>query len=289
MRQRYAKLTLQNKLLVTVGMMLFVGALITTWTLIVINGVDRTITRVRIVVIEARDVLETGNTTTRLVLADLSYVLTEDETFAIEREFEKERLDAYVIEMEALLDYGELLPSDVQRFETDLRAFESDLEAYESLWIEAQQAILAQEAETARTIGVELDERAVILFEYTADIYDIFMTYTNQEIAKAEHQVIVILSVGVLAVVAFLGLSYLTANIAHNQVDKPIQALLDMAAAIEQGDYSTESLGGLIEREDEIGFLSRAFLHMAQDVSEREHTLKATIAEHRQTLSNLKG
>lgn len=287
MMKYFRSLTLQNKLLMTTSASLIFGALITAWTLITINNIDKTIGFVGIAEEESRDVLEAGNGTTRLILADLSYILTGDERFAVERAYEKERLDRFIAELEALVDLETLLPEETERVNEDLVSFEQELAVYNELWREAEIAVDAEDIKNAKDIGLELDNRALTMFDYTEDISDVFAGYAEGEILIARSQIIVTSAVGLVAIIAFIALSSSAAYIARNQLDKPINTLLDLTATLEQGNYDTSTLADLTNRSDEIGFLARAFERMASEVSEREESLKDTIEQNQRTLTNL--
>ncbi len=285
--KRFEKLTLQNKILFTSSASLFLGALITAWSLLTINRIEKTISFVSIAEQEARDVLEASNVTARLVLADLSYLLTEDALFAFERTLERERLDTYIIEAEAIIEFDTLLPEESQQVQQDLTLLKEQYAAYEGLYVQGAEATRNDDLATAQVIGAELEKNALEMFEATEEIHQIFSSYADNEIAIARRQIIITSIVGLVAVVAFIIVTVASRRLTRQQLDAPIQTLLDISEAIEAGDYDTTALVDLTSRTDEIGFLARSFQRMAEEVSQRESQLKDKIAADRQTLKNL--
>jgi nitrogen fixation/metabolism regulation signal transduction histidine kinase len=60
---------------------------------------------------------------------------------------------------------------------------------------------------------------------------------------------------------------------------RPLLKVIDVADAIEDGNYDLEPLEAVSERTDELGNLARVFRDMAQEVYRREQALKKQVRE----------
>jgi two-component system sensor histidine kinase/response regulator len=78
---------------------------------------------------------------------------------------------------------------------------------------------------------------------------------------------------------ALIGVAGLTAMLLvvttiARHIGRPLLKLTDNAAAIEQGKFREEMLGGLPQRRDELGGLARSFQKMAREIRAREQNLE---------------
>ena len=63
------------------------------------------------------------------------------------------------------------------------------------------------------------------------------------------------------------------------QLSRPVLTITQTAAAIEAGDFHSNSLDTVKKRQDELGQLARVFQKMAREVQQREERLKQQVAE----------
>jgi PAS domain S-box-containing protein len=73
--------------------------------------------------------------------------------------------------------------------------------------------------------------------------------------------------------VAGLIVTVLVVSIIARRLTNPLVDLTHAAAAVEQGNFREETLGGIPRREDELGDLSRSFQKMAREIRSREKSL----------------
>jgi HAMP domain-containing protein len=85
--------------------------------------------------------------------------------------------------------------------------------------------------------------------------------------------------VGLASLVAatILGLGVLTSLLLARRVTQPVARLTAAAAAVEAGAFEPETLGSVVERQDELGQLARVFQRMAQEVHAREERLQQEV------------
>jgi HAMP domain-containing protein len=80
---------------------------------------------------------------------------------------------------------------------------------------------------------------------------------------------------GLLVLVVATGIGAATAR----YIIRPLLKVIDVADAIEDGNYDLEPLEAVSERTDELGNLARVFRDMAQEVYRREQALKKQVRE----------
>ena len=73
------------------------------------------------------------------------------------------------------------------------------------------------------------------------------------------------------------GITAIIALLLARSIARPIRALTDAAQALEQGNFNLQRLALVSRTQDDMGRLVRVFLHMAEEVRDREQKLKQQV------------
>ncbi|MEM6522106.1 MAG: cyclic nucleotide-binding domain-containing protein, partial [Cyanobacteria bacterium P01_C01_bin.70] len=108
---------------------------------------------------------------------------------------------------------------------------------------------------------------------------DVYLSSVNQN-----HRRLLVLILGLLS-----GSLVVLWSINDRLLIRPIMSITDAAAAMEEGKFHHAALRKTAQREDELGHLAEIFQNMAEVIGDREKSLKAQIADLRDSGTGMAG
>ncbi|MBN2550245.1 MAG: hypothetical protein JXB15_13865 [Anaerolineales bacterium] len=158
-----------------------------------------------------------------------------------------------------------------------LQQMSTDLE---SLRQNFDQVIAAVDAEDWETV-VNLDNDAYVLVDLIFTRIGSLIDVRNAELGEMIDEIDTFSIFGYLAILVtlpvFLILVVLAALIIAKQIHAPLIRMADELEHIQESRFAPASLGKLPERRDEIGYLAREYLKMAEAVQNRSAHLQGEI------------
>ncbi len=266
MIRTFQNLKIQGKLLAIFGSIIFIGVLITGWTILSINILDKLAYDLIKVEGELSEALKTKNTLQEMALAELSYVLSHDEEFI----HAHERLNTHI----DLFLRNAVIRAESATIQAILFEFEREKQAYD---VEIEKLVEAAEEgdwETAVTLGEESARRMAGMITEVDKMVQLHQPLVDAQVALSNQQVLTSSIVGGASLLVFLGLALGAAVVVSNQVTQPILAITQAAGAVEAGNFDPQSLRAVAYRTDEVGHLSRAFIQMAEEAQARNNALQ---------------
>ncbi|MBN1147149.1 MAG: HAMP domain-containing protein [Anaerolineales bacterium] len=137
---------------------------------------------------------------------------------------------------------------------------------------------LEQAIQAGQTVSYMQDELLVVIapiIDLQGQVLGAVMVYLSTEHVQATLQRQVRLTIIVAGLVLALGLLF--SMILARRVTGPVARLTGAAAAVEAGNYESESLESVAGRQDELGRLARVFTRMARQVQAREQQLRQQV------------
>jgi HAMP domain-containing protein len=275
----FKALNIQGKLLIVFGLIIFIGVLITGWTIIAVSAMDRIGRELLETDQELSDLLQAENDLTVMELSLLSYILSGNERYLNAHGGPDTSLETYLRRA--------LLRNDNPNVTARLAAFEREKQTYDSYVLQVVEAVTVGDEDQTFAAERHLTETINSMLDQIDLLVEIFLPEVNDKLHRSEVQVSLSTVAGSIALVAFVGLAIVVGGVANRLIIQPLLYLTQAAQAIEQGTYTTDILRALDEREDEIGELARSFMTMAQELDDREKALMDRVSHLKTELESM--
>jgi len=268
---QFEQLKIQSKLLLIFGAIVFVGVVITAWTVVSITTLDKLANNLLAAERELGEVLKARNWMKEMEITELGYVLSHDEKFL---HFHEE----FFIMVDVFLRNAFIREED-KTAQVVLHEIENGFQDYHDYVTQVFQAAEEQEWEEATSLG----EESALIVESMISRLEILaeeeQAHADEQVAASRQQVRTSSIVGGVVLVVFFILAFGAALVVNNQVVKPIVMLIGAAGAIENGSFEVGSLNKLAQRSDEIGRLAAAFNLLEKESSARSAALNDRLAD----------
>jgi len=197
-------------------------------------------------------------------------------------------LDEYTSSYSRLPQYLAIAASEQPDDAASLQQLSADLavlrELTDQIIAAVDQAETSDDTEDWITVD-DLDAEASEQIEVIVTRIDAQVATQNLRLEGARRAVNTFSAFGLIAMLVALPLFLVLLGIAvwviNQQVSAPLKHMIDGLPHILDGSFSAGRLSGLSERQDEIGFLAREYLHMAAAVQERRTGLQQQAEELR--------
>lgn len=212
----------------------------------------------------------------------------------------------YLLQFERALNYFEVLDNEdfLDQYNSSFSRLQQNLvNAAESTYTEEEEASLQQLIQATQEMRskfdlvvaaarnedwesvVVLDKDAYVLVKQIFTQLDDLIAIRTQRLEDLRSQIDSFatwgwVSIG-LSVPVFVIMIGFVALIITRQINAPLIRMTDELKLIEADQFSADSLGDLPERQDEVGYLVREYLQMANATQERQVVLQQQVAELR--------
>lgn len=259
------QLKIQSKLLLVFGGIILVGVLITGWTVVALTRLDDVAGQMVQTEGELSQALKVRNLLVELETSELSFMLTQDESFLHENE-------RFGVDVDRYLNRA-LMRNEENEIKSVLYEMQRGKQAYDRNLQDVIEADNAGTWETAKGLG-ETSARVVdeMIVQAEKIIHDLKPS-VDASLAASNRETRTSLIIGVSSLVLFLVLALAAGRITSSQVTNPMQKLIDAALALKDGQFDARALEELAQRSDEVGKLAQAFISMAQQSDGRLESL----------------
>lgn len=261
--------SLQNRLALVLTLIFLTGIfflanfLKTSANVIAYNGTSRSI------MIKARQLYQAKVYLQQFERAVNVYEINSDPDALDEYNSSYSRLHQY------LVNAADESPTAEER--QSLQKMSADLDALRQKF---DQVILAVDAEDWDAV-VNLDNEAYLLVEQIFTQIGSLIDARNAELGEVIDEIDTFSTLGFLAILItlpiFLILVVVAALIIARQIHAPLIRMADELKNVQESRFASASLGKLPERRDEIGYLAREYLRMAEAVQNRSADLQREI------------
>ena len=279
MRAAFESLKIQSKLMVVFGLIISIGVLITGWTVLAISNLDNLTIELEETEFELSEAVQARNLLKQLEIAELSFVITDDEEFLHEHAHILSSVELYL--RNAVIRTDDVVMGDV------LYRFGQHLEGYTTALEDVVEAVEQGEHARAEELGVVSAESLEGMDGEVGTVIGLMQPKLEEKSAESKRQVLLSGIVGAVILVVFLALALGAGSIVNRQISSPILILMNAVSQIEDGNFDPSLVSDLVGRQDEIGHLARSFVHMAEDIGEREDALHAEAEDLRRKLSRI--
>jgi methyl-accepting chemotaxis protein len=274
MKTRFESLSIQNRLFTIFSVIILLGALTAGFTITNTLQIGAQNEKLHILFGEVREIYQARGVLQRMNLAEKSYVAQSADNYLEDFNNASAQMEAFIRqalikadnpgEKNTLITLQDTLYSHIGDFRALVPAIREESAKAEDAqnWVSigAQQAALEVQLDSLNTKIDAIAEAKYTMFEET-----------DERQSRLQRGA---LGVSIIALIFFAGLTFFTAIVLHNQVNRPSQQLLDAITAIENRQFDPAALQKLTERQAEIGQLARAVVAMAAGIQQREQALQ---------------